>query len=505
MRAVQLEQIEPGVDGAPRRPHEVADDVVHVGERHLARDLIGRRVGDRGGSDQRPIAARQRLVDPVPDQLRRSLASAVAELRANRCLAVLVGEPDDPPPRGDVLVAVHAAASGRDPPLRRDTDHLAHHQRRTTERPGAEVHEMEVARRPVDRRVHVHRRDDHPVLEVEVAETQRGEHRGTGARREIAEPGREFGIDRRHELRIAQAQVVVRHPPAPGQQIECELQPALVDELGQRLEPLERGLSRALGALDDRPPLGLVGIQCRSDARAQAGVRAKRPRQRHRILHRQLRPRPDREVRGVRGVPEQHHVPRAPGATAHRQEVDPPRVVGDQRPAAERLAEQPLAEGDALEIALPRRERTFRTGIESRAPPRILVRLDDERAHRLVVRIRMRLEHPLRCLLDEELERVERELRPEPHIPAVPSLQLGIERGRQRGAHPARRPVRPDDQIEPLRQLGHRRRLAREQDLDAERAAAGFPAARGGPRPRSRGRRRWCTHRDGARRCSANG
>ena len=104
----------------------------------------------------------------------------------------------------------------------------------------------------------------------------------------------------RDELRVAHPQVLIRHPPAPRQQVERKLRPLLLDVAPEPLEPLQRRLCRPLGALDDRPPLGLVRRQTRS---ARHRHRTKRPCQGDRVLHRQLRPRPDREVRRVRASP----------------------------------------------------------------------------------------------------------------------------------------------------------------------------------------------------------
>ena len=73
---------------------------------------------------------------------------------------------------------IHAGAAGRDPSLGRDADHLGHHQSGAAERARAEVDEVEVARGPVDGGVHVHRRHDHPVGQLQPRAAQNGsEHR----------------------------------------------------------------------------------------------------------------------------------------------------------------------------------------------------------------------------------------------------------------------------------------------------------------------------------------
>ena len=96
----------------------------------------------------------------------------------------------------------------------------------------------------------------------------------------------------------------------------------------------------------------------------------------------------------------------------------------------------------------------------------------------------------VRGLLDEELERVEHEVGPEPHVPAVAAVERRHEVPVQRRAHRARGAVGPDDQVRPP-ELGQRRRLGREPQIDAQRdgaAPAGSRAARAGRAPRTRGR-----------------
>ena len=104
--------------------------------------------------------------------------------------------------------------------------------------------------------------------------------------------------------------------------------------------------------------------------RSRAGEHVERVRQRDRVLHRELRPAPDREVRGVRGVAEQHDVPVVPRLAPQRHERHPQRAVRQQSVPAELRREQLLAERDRL--LLGRR-------LQPGALPRRLVALDDER------------------------------------------------------------------------------------------------------------------------------
>ena len=189
VRAVELEQVEARLD-APARGQTNCSSTASMSACVISRGTwLQGEYGDRRGRDHLPVAVVERLVDPEPHQLRRPLAARVAELGGHRAVAVAVREVDDPLPRVDVLGAVHARAPGRDPPDVRDADHLGVDERRAAERARPEVDEVEVRRRPVDRRVHVHRRDDHAVGQLERAQLERREHR-----RALGEPlGRRTG------------------------------------------------------------------------------------------------------------------------------------------------------------------------------------------------------------------------------------------------------------------------------------------------------------------------
>ena len=150
---------------------------------------------------------------------------------------------------------------------------------------------------------------------------------------------------------------------------------------------------------------------------------------------------------------------------------DPLGVVGEQRPALKLLGEQRGAELDARVVGNAGRKRSGCRGVKPGTAPRVLVGLDDERAHPRVVGIRVRLEHAVGCLADEELERVERLLDAHPHVPAVPWLQGRGELLVQRAPHPARRAVGADDQVGPA-ELRQRWCLGREAHIGAQRERA---------------------------------
>src|SRR2546422_9109646 len=100
------------------------------------------------------------------------------------------------------------------------------------------------------RAVLAHRGHDHAVHEQEVPQTERREQRW---RRRVAghvqaallgRPGGEPAIHPLDELRIADLQVVVGDPQAPGQQVEGELDWHEIHVALGVLEPLEADLRR---------------------------------------------------------------------------------------------------------------------------------------------------------------------------------------------------------------------------------------------------------------------
>src|SRR5262249_57429096 len=110
------------------------------------------------------------------------------------------------------------------------------------------------------------------------------------------------------------------------------------------LEPLEAHLGRTLETLDLGPPVLLVGGQRLLDL----AVARERPRQRDRVLDRELRTGADREVGGVRRIAHEDDVAVAPGTVAYRREAAPERAVLQQPVALELVGEEPLEEGQGL-------------------------------------------------------------------------------------------------------------------------------------------------------------
>ena len=152
---------------------------------------------------------------------------------------------DDALPGSDLALLPEARAARRDAPDGRHAEHLGHQEAGAAEGTRAEVHEVKVADVAVERGVHVHRRDNDAVLELQIPEPERHEHRRSRrqALRRSHLPLRLVGeplVDLSDKADVAQAQIVIGDPAAAREQVEDELDVGLVNVLRQVLEPLER-------------------------------------------------------------------------------------------------------------------------------------------------------------------------------------------------------------------------------------------------------------------------
>ena len=439
---MDLEEVEARLVRPPRRAHVVGLHRVHVGAVHLARDLTVGEVGDRRGAHDRPGAALERTITAFPHDLRGRLAPGVTELHPDLRPALRVNGGHDAPPSVGMLRQVHPRAPRRDASLAGHIGHLAHDEAGAAHRPGEVVREVEVVRKAVDRGVHAHRRDDDAVRDDELAESERREHRG-GARLRAGGALLVPGANVLGEGRVAELQVVERDPLAPREEAERELRRIELAVALHVLEPHEAVLRRLLRALDDRPACLLVGLERLRDARRMLEQRLH---QRDRVLHRQLGPGADREVRRVRGIAHEDDVPVAPLLVLHRRELDPLGAVREELLSAEVLSEELLEVGDALLRRHP---------VEPRGAERLLIALGDEGARVRIEAVGMHLEHAVLVLFEVEGERVELLLRPEPHVPRVAKVERRLERICVAVADLALHPVAGDHEIGAAEALHH--------------------------------------------------
>ena len=225
------------------------------------------------------------------------------------------------------------------------------------------MHQVPLVRIPFDRRVLVHRGDDNPVGQHQLTKPERMEH------------GRDVGLDRlRHSVvgagipgihllhvaGIAQAEVVVSDSLAPGQHAEDELLRVEVPVAVRTLEPLEAGAGRSLQALDLRAPRPLI----RGEGVVERRSGDHHPGQGDGVLHRQLGPRPHREMGGMSRITDEDHVFVMPEATGHRRKAQPLRVVAQQPAIFEELREDLGTPLDCQLIADTWRESLIVGGVE---------------------------------------------------------------------------------------------------------------------------------------------
>ncbi len=215
--------------------------------------LIARQVRQRRRRDQRPVALVERLVLALPQQLRRALAARVPELAADRRAASARGRSrrSASTPR-----CARRGTGRRSPgvirPSARDADHLGHHE------PGAADRRARRGgrggSRPACRR---------PTEYMSIGETTTRLASSSAAQPERREHRRRRRPSARDEVRVAHPQLAVGDPAVRVSRLKANVRGSWLHVAPDALEPLEAALRGALRALDDRPALGLVGVECR--------------------------------------------------------------------------------------------------------------------------------------------------------------------------------------------------------------------------------------------------
>ena len=210
------------------------------------------------------------------------------------------------------------------------------------------------------------------------------------------------------------------------------------------------------------------------------------------VLHRELGARANGEMRGVGGVAEQHDIAVVPAAAAQRGEAEPARVVGQQPVAAQHAAEDSGYPPDRGLVRFARGQlaRCGRQLAESGRLPHGLVHLDDEGAAGGVVGVTVYLHDAERRLLDIELEGIEHKVGAQPHVLALATIKVRLERGRIHSPYRRVRAVSRDNQVVAGGEIRGVRRRSPEADGHAQLGAAvlqdlkqAAPAHRGEPVP----------------------
>src|SRR5205085_9564927 len=166
-----------------------------------------------------------------------------------------------------------------------------------------------------------------------------------------------------------------------------------------------------------------------------------RARERDCVFERELRPRPDGEVRRVQRIAQEHDVVMMPMVIFNEQELDPLRVVRQES------VPRQIYDEYVCEIV----SRLFVCVLaESVARPSLLVALDDEGARRLVELIRVRGKDAVFSLLKGERWAMKGLVRAVPDVTVVPHAQLRLKMCAEARPHLAVYVFRADEQLAPV-------------------------------------------------------
>ena len=300
VRAVQLEHVEAAALRHRGGRDELLAHHVHVGAVHRLRRLIVRRPRDVRRRHHRPVAVLQRRVHLLPAELGRALrrrngragsrsSRRSRDARNRRCAST--------PPRARAHTCRCSRAMMR--PSGRHAGHLGVDEARAALGALAVVDEVPVGRAAVDRLVLRHRRDDDAVLQRQVAQLERREHRaGAPGRWRSAGLLLEPRLGALQPVLVAQAQILVADALRAGQQRIVELHRIEMEIALDLLEPFQRIARRRLQPQHFDPARVLVFLEGRLHGRLAVQVVGERDG----ALHRELGARADGEMRGRRRV-----------------------------------------------------------------------------------------------------------------------------------------------------------------------------------------------------------
>src|SRR6185436_2100917 len=181
-----------------------------------------------------------------------------------------------------------------------------------------------------------------------------------------------------------------------------------------------------------------------------------------RVLHCELGPGADREMRRMRGVAEQNEVIVMPTSIADSRKAAPDAAVFEQPVTRELRCEQALQVADGIVLG---------RGFEPRAPPRLLAAFDDEGRAVLGITIGVHPEQAVFALFEIERECVEWKSGSQPNEAIRAEVDDGFERVRKALSDAAVGAVTRHDQVGP-EQLPRVIELALELELYAELASA---------------------------------
>ena len=435
----------PACGGAPRGGDEIGRDAVHVGARHLARQLRVRAVGNRRGRHQRPVAfrpaVRRRAASraaccPCARRGRAGCPSSrrCARARSRRCAArrragASFHRPAQPGVmRASGLTQVISVYSSPAPPSARAPKCTRW---KSLGRPS--VAEYIAIGETTTRLGTVMPRSVYGVnigLGGCASSATVDARAGLGGHTLEGAPGKP-ALVAFQPGGVAQAQVLVADALAAREHAVHELlgRQLVAVARADDLEPLHRIPGRVLQPQHVDLARGLVSGQHAGDVAAPS--RLEQPRQLDRVLERQLGARADGEVRRVHRVAHQHDVAAAvevvPLPAAHALEIDPRRTALQGVEVA-RVAQQPVALQVLREELLAEVDRLLDVRlVQAVRLPHVLRRLDDEGRGAVVELVDMGLEPAVLGLLEQEVEGVEEPRRAEPDEAVGPRHDVGLE------------------------------------------------------------------------------
>src|SRR5581483_673996 len=175
MRRVDLNQIEPSIDGASRRSTKISDDLIQSGTIERRWHSVGFIEADCGWSNRLPATLRRRNQPcRLPRNGHARFAARMSQLRSN-VGAMLVEKAGDAAQPGDMVIPVDAEIGRRDASLRAYGVCLRNHKRGSANGAAAEVNKVPVVGETIRTGVLAHRRDHDTVRQGQTAKLERRE------------------------------------------------------------------------------------------------------------------------------------------------------------------------------------------------------------------------------------------------------------------------------------------------------------------------------------------
>ena len=165
VRRVNFGNLKSGLQRAPCRRGKIGDHFIDLCRREFPRHRIASVERNCTWSDRTPATILYGNGRPTKPRSRGArFASGVGQLNA-RYRALLVNEVHNAPPSFDMRIQIDPRIGGRDAANRTDSSSLCEHERRSTNGPAAQVHQMPIRGMSVLSGILAHRRNNDSVFE----------------------------------------------------------------------------------------------------------------------------------------------------------------------------------------------------------------------------------------------------------------------------------------------------------------------------------------------------